>query len=145
MENSMRTNGGSQAGFRNQACVDGVKNEARRGWTDREEAFLLATLKKLVAIGWKSDNGFRSGYLHKLEDSLRQEFPWSDLKANPHLQSKIHIWKKAYGALSLVLARSGVGFNVHNDYKIDCDEEQWDQIIKVERAYHSMLGKAPPY
>lgn len=127
------------------ACVDGVGRKqnktdcTRRGWTDREEAFLLAILKELVATGWKSDNGFRSGYLQKCEDALRQEFPQSNLKANPHIQSKLHVWKKAYEALSLVLARSGVGFNVHNDYKIDCDEEQWEQIIRVELITYPTL------
>ncbi|KAG6437012.1 hypothetical protein SASPL_101919 [Salvia splendens] len=27
--------------------------------------------------------------------------------------------------------RSGVGFNLHDDYKIDCDDDQWSQIVKV--------------
>ncbi|KAG6432783.1 hypothetical protein SASPL_104370 [Salvia splendens] len=87
------------------ACVDGVgrkqnkTDRTRRGWTDRDESFLLATLKELVATGWKSDN---------------------------------------------VLARSGVGFNVHNDYKIDCDEEQWDQIIKADNSARLLRNKAWP-
>ncbi|KAG6410223.1 hypothetical protein SASPL_128276 [Salvia splendens] len=110
MENSMRTNGGKQMDFRNQACVDGVGRKQNktdrtpRDWTDREEAFLLATLKELI-----------------------------------------HTWKKAYGALSLVLARSRVGFNVHNDYKIDCDEEQWDQIIKADNSARLLRNKAWPF
>ncbi|KAG6386932.1 hypothetical protein SASPL_152112 [Salvia splendens] len=101
MEKSMRTNGGSQAGFGNQG-------------TGRDRLEVRQC--------------FRSGYLQKLEDSLRQEFPRSDLKANPHIQSKIHIWKKSYGALSLVLARSGAdnsarllrnkAWPLYNDWKI---------------------------
>ncbi|KAG6400974.1 hypothetical protein SASPL_137819 [Salvia splendens] len=34
---------------------------ARRCWTEREEAVLMAAMKELAATGWKSDNGFRSG------------------------------------------------------------------------------------
>lgn len=69
--------------------------------------------------------------MQKIEDALRREFPNTDLKANPHIQSKMHTWKKIYGALSQVLSRSGIGFNLHGDYKIDCDEAEWSEILKV--------------
>lgn len=36
-----------------------------------------------------------------------------------------------FHALSRVLDRSSVGFNVHNDYKIDVNDDQWSQIVKV--------------
>ncbi|KAG6385284.1 hypothetical protein SASPL_154116 [Salvia splendens] len=36
---------------------------ARRCWTEREETILMTAMKELAATGWKSDNGFRSGYL----------------------------------------------------------------------------------
>ncbi|KAG6394577.1 hypothetical protein SASPL_145166 [Salvia splendens] len=76
-------------------------DRTRRSWTDREEVTLVIALKDIVARGWKSDNGFRGGYLTKLEDAMR--------------------------------SRSGVGFNNKGDYKIDCNDDQWDQIVK-ERA-----------
>ncbi|KAG6429775.1 hypothetical protein SASPL_107828 [Salvia splendens] len=45
------------------------RNErGRRSWSDREEAVLISALKELVALGWKSDNGFRGGYLNKIEE-----------------------------------------------------------------------------
>ena len=106
-------------------------DHTRRCWADSEERFLLATLKELVSLGWKADNGFRGGYLAKLEEAMRREFPTCGLRANPHIQSKIHIWKKNYGAVAQLLDKSGVGFNIHGDYKIDCDEHQWAEIIKV--------------
>lgn len=93
--------------------------------------FLLGTLKDLIARGWKADNGFRGGYHQKIEAEMRREFPGTDIKANPHIQSKIHTWKKSYGSLSQILSASGVGFNLNGDYKIDVDDQQWDQIAKV--------------
>ncbi|KAG6414049.1 hypothetical protein SASPL_126766 [Salvia splendens] len=35
---------------------------SRRMWSTREGEVLIASLVKLVAQGWKSDNGFRAGY-----------------------------------------------------------------------------------
>ncbi|KAG6399546.1 hypothetical protein SASPL_141027 [Salvia splendens] len=40
-------------------------DRTRRLWSHREEEILAATLVELVALGWKSDNGFRTGYLQK--------------------------------------------------------------------------------
>ncbi|KAG6415545.1 hypothetical protein SASPL_122958 [Salvia splendens] len=71
-------------------------DRTRRMWSDREEQVLLTSLMELVVHGWKSDNGFRSGYLKKLEDDLRREFPTTDLKASPNITSKLQAWKKSY-------------------------------------------------
>lgn len=106
-------------------------DRSRRCWSDREEAVLISALKDLVARGWKSDNGFRGGYATKIEEWLKSEIPKTDLRANPHIQSKISAWKKNYYSLSNILDRSGIGFNLHEDFKIDCSDEQWDQIVKV--------------
>ena len=84
----------------------------------------VTALKDLVARGLKSDNGFRGGYLKVVEGWLKKEFPRTDLKANPHIQSKITAVKKSYNSLAKILDRSGVGFNVHGDFKIDCDDDQ---------------------
>ena len=92
---------------------------------------MISAMKALVARGWKSDNGFRGGYAEKIEDWIRNEMPNTDLKASPHIRSKITSWKKNYYSLSKILDRSGVGFNHHNDFKTDCSDDQWDQIVKV--------------
>ena len=106
-------------------------DRSRRMWTPREEEILAASLLELVARGWKSDNGFRSGYQSKIEDSFRAEFPDSDIKGTPHINSKISAWKKSYGLLRSILSRTGIGFNSDGKYKIECDDEQWEQIVQV--------------
>lgn len=70
---------------------------SRRSWTNREEAVLIMALKDLVSNGWKSDNGFRTGYLNKLEESLKKAFPNTDLQKDPHIISKLTTWRKTYG------------------------------------------------
>ncbi|KAG6434108.1 hypothetical protein SASPL_105730 [Salvia splendens] len=120
-------------------------DRSRRIWFFREEEILAATLLDLVAHGWKSDNGFRTGYLIKIEESLRAEFPNCDLRGTPHITSKIGAWKKSYGILRSILSRTGVGFNLHNDFKIDIDDEQWEQIVQANKDTKFMRNKPWPF
>ncbi|KAL8502641.1 hypothetical protein ACS0TY_021681 [Phlomoides rotata] len=103
----------------------------RRIWIRREEKVLLAALKDLVAKGQKTDNGFRTGYLNKLEDALRKAFPGCDLQATPHITSKITTWRKHYSAIvSAKLLATGVGFNT-TTCQLNCTNDQWDDIVKI--------------
>ncbi|XP_042017318.1 uncharacterized protein LOC121765292 [Salvia splendens] len=120
-------------------------DRSRRMWSDREEEVLLVALKELVAHGWKSDNGFRGGYLKRLEDAMRREFPTTDIKGTPNISSKLSAWKKNYSTLQTILSLSGVGFNLNEDHKIDCDDEQWAHIVKVDANAKLMRNKSWPY
>ncbi|KZV54377.1 hypothetical protein F511_28951 [Dorcoceras hygrometricum] len=59
-----------------------------RTWTAREEDVLIAALKDVVTKGWKSENGFKSGYLTLLESTMHAAIPGTDLRGNPHIKSK---------------------------------------------------------
>ncbi|KAL1548669.1 hypothetical protein AAHA92_16873 [Salvia divinorum] len=39
----------------------------------------------------------------------------------------------------------GVVFNIHGDYKIDCNDERWDHITKVNSNLRGMRTKAWPF
>ncbi|KAG6418097.1 hypothetical protein SASPL_120296 [Salvia splendens] len=117
-------------------------DRARRSWSDREDVALIGALKELVAQGWKSDNGFRSGYQKKLEHWLKTDFPNTDLKVSPHITSKISAWKKNYYSLAQILERSGVGFNEQGDFRIHCDDDQWDQIVRQDKNARCMRWKS---
>ncbi|KAG6435856.1 hypothetical protein SASPL_100737 [Salvia splendens] len=120
-------------------------DRTRRSWTDREEEILVTAMRDLSASGWKTDNGFRSGFTGRLHDAIKQRFPNTDIKICPHINSKISAWKKTYSSLVGILARSGVGFNTNNDCKIDCDDDQWEQIVKCDPNAKFMRGKSWPY
>ncbi|KAL8476744.1 hypothetical protein ACS0TY_029160 [Phlomoides rotata] len=68
-----------------------------RVWTYMEKKELVCALKELVVKGHKYDNGFKSGYLNLLENSLVSKFPGTDLKGDPHINSKIHVDPTARG------------------------------------------------
>ncbi|KAL1545929.1 hypothetical protein AAHA92_22597 [Salvia divinorum] len=39
----------------------------------------------------------------------------------------------------------GVGFNVHGDYKIDIDDEQWEHVVQVDKDAKFMRNKPWPF
>ncbi|KAL8543422.1 hypothetical protein ACS0TY_004094 [Phlomoides rotata] len=90
-----------------------------------------AALKDLVWRGHKCDNGFRSGYLTILENHLVGKFPGTDLKEEPHINSKIHVWKRQYVCLKSMLGISGVGLN-STTYHVEALHEVWESQIKVD-------------
>lgn len=107
----------------------------RRTWTTLEEQCLVNALKDVVQAGMKCDNGFRSGFLGMLEKAMAQRFPGTDLKGDPHIQSKIHVWKNSYGTLSTLLSRSGIGWNdVTNTIDVS-DDQVWKTYIEVSVTF----------
>ncbi|KAL8554756.1 hypothetical protein ACS0TY_002812 [Phlomoides rotata] len=60
--------------------------------------------------------------------------------ANPHINSKIYVWKKEYGALSDLLSKSGIGWNSTTSMIEVEDEAVWDgcrrwiEIFGMDRA-----------
>lgn len=107
------------------------KDGGRRTWTPEEDDYLLHALKEIAVTGWKSDNGFRAGYLRHLERLMRQKFPHANIKATPHIGSKLTTWKKLYGPVLTLLGRSGIGFNLHGDFKIECEPEYLKEVLRV--------------
>ncbi|KAL8462138.1 hypothetical protein ACS0TY_033283 [Phlomoides rotata] len=96
---------------------------------EEEEKVLINALKDLVNKGWKSDNGFRAGYLTKCEDALKEDFAKTDLQATPHITSKMTAWKKSYSSLVTAHTTTGVGFNTTTS-QLECTDDEWDSVVK---------------
>ncbi|KZV29910.1 hypothetical protein F511_17334 [Dorcoceras hygrometricum] len=113
-------------------------DKTMRTWTTREEDVLIRTLKDVITKGWKSENGFRAGYLTLLESAMHAAIPGCTLRGNPHINSKVHVWKKTYSTLCTLLGKSGVGWN-DTDNTVEATDETWDTIIKVNTTSSSKL------
>ncbi|KAG6433261.1 hypothetical protein SASPL_104869 [Salvia splendens] len=142
--NSVETNIGSQGSSGLGRGPRPRVDRTRRSWTAREEEILVSIMKDLVTHGWKSDNGFRGGYLQRIEEALNREFPRCGLRVASHINSKISQWRKSYSSLSAILGRSGVGFNMNGDFKLDCDDDQWEQIVKRDANARGMRHRSWP-
>ncbi|KAL8547668.1 hypothetical protein ACS0TY_007116 [Phlomoides rotata] len=119
-------------------------NNTRRIWTTRKEKVLINVLKELVNKGYKTDNGFQTGYLIKCEDALKTNFPKTDLQTTPHITSKLTSWKKYYSAIVTAHLVTGFGFNTTTS-QVECTDEQWDDVVRRDPNMRGMRYKEWPY
>ncbi|KAL8489386.1 hypothetical protein ACS0TY_025334 [Phlomoides rotata] len=112
--------------------VEQVKpSRGRRSWTRVEEDALINCITDIVNDGWKAENGFKAGFQRELEKGMRKRLPGTDIVANPHINSKIHVWKKEYSAFSDILSKSGIGWNSTTSMIEVEDEGVWDASKRV--------------
>ncbi|KAG8384008.1 hypothetical protein BUALT_Bualt04G0073400 [Buddleja alternifolia] len=104
---------------------------------------LISALKDIIAQGWKADNGFKTGYLQELEHYMVRAFPSTDLRALPHINSRIHVWKKNYGNLSSMLSKSGIGWN-DTTKMVEANDDAWDGYVKTDSNARLMRYKSWP-
>ncbi|CAA0822952.1 Unknown protein [Striga hermonthica] len=57
-------------------------DKGRRSWSQQEEEVLIAALKGIITTGWKSENGFKMGFLNILEQELVKQLSGTDLQAS---------------------------------------------------------------
>lgn len=128
-----------ESSSRNTTKAPKKTDSRRRTWTVREEEVLINAFKDIVQSGWKCENGFRTGYLMVLEKAMVKVFPDTDLRSDPHINSKIHVWRKFHGSLSSMLSRFDFGWNEATHMIIIDSEQVWQEYIKVIYIYSHSL------
>ncbi|KAL0327810.1 UNVERIFIED_CONTAM: hypothetical protein Sangu_1859000 [Sesamum angustifolium] len=108
------------------------RSRTRRTWTIMEEEALINAMKSLVVGGWKCDNGFMNGYLSQLEAHMQRAFPHSNIKAEPHITSKLYVWKKQYSTLVTMMSKSGLGWDDSRCMVTVEDNNAWEEYVKTE-------------
>ncbi|KAL8510551.1 hypothetical protein ACS0TY_017394 [Phlomoides rotata] len=106
-------------------------DKERRGWSLREEHVLAEALKKIVREGWRSENGFNTGYLGLLHGYMKQVFPNTDIKPETHITSCLTVWKKNYHSLFEILKHTGVGLD-STTKMVEATDEQCEGFVKDE-------------
>ncbi|CAL5346250.1 unnamed protein product [Camellia sinensis] len=106
------------------------KGKPQRFWNHREEVFLITTMKDVIASNprWKLDNNqFRAGFYNECEKKILSALPGTDLRASPHIDSKIKFWRKQYNALQDMLNMSGFGWNDEQKMVLVDSDDVWDR------------------
>ncbi|XBI37745.1 hypothetical protein VPH35_122972 [Triticum aestivum] len=85
------------------------KKRDKRTWTAEEERLLIDILHNMNDSSWKVDTGHKSGYLTYIEKEMAKVLPHADLKADPHIRSKVKILKKQLPYV-LEIMQNGSGF-----------------------------------
>ncbi|KAL0374105.1 UNVERIFIED_CONTAM: hypothetical protein Sradi_3326200 [Sesamum radiatum] len=121
------------------------KTTTKRTWSQREEEALINALCTICTTGWRCENGFRAGYLNQLEALMFKKFPNTDLRAEPHINSKIHIWKKNYNTQVGMMDKSGLGWD-DNRYMVTVDSQDVrEEYCKVDPTAQTMRYKSWPF
>ncbi|KAG8364693.1 hypothetical protein BUALT_Bualt18G0025000 [Buddleja alternifolia] len=102
------------------------------------------TLAHLVVRGYKCDNGFRTGYQGLLEQAMIAAFSSTDLRAEPHINSRIHVWRKNYSSISSMLKRSSFGWNSTSKTITVSSDDVWDNYVKTNVNARTMRHKSWP-
>ncbi|QHO10572.1 uncharacterized protein DS421_15g490850 [Arachis hypogaea] len=109
--------------------------QTKRQWTPHEDAKLVECLVELATTSWKCDNGtFKSGYGKYLEKMLHEKIPGCDLKANPHIESRVKLLKRQYFAIVEMMGTAGSGFGWNDK----------DKMIVVERQIFNEWKSSHP-
>ena len=77
---------------------DRGRGKNKRKWKEEEDDALIEVLKDLVNGGtsFKADNGFKPGFLNTIAEKLKAKLPESNLKAQPHVHSRLQHCKGIY-------------------------------------------------
>jgi len=94
-----------------------------------------------VENGWKTDaNTFKPRYIEELEKYLHKKKPNFTLKANTHIESRMKLLKRQYGAIKEMLSPNASGFGWDDTRKMIVVDhkcyKQWCKIIFYIRFYN---------
>lgn len=104
--------------------------KGRRVWNNKEEEALIKCMRNEIEQKWRGDNGFRAGFFTLLEKELAKVLPESNIKASPHIASKIKGWKNTYNSIVDVIGHSGFGWD-YSRHCVDVDSEVWKTYKEV--------------
>lgn len=106
----------------------------KRKWNHDEDVKLIQTLLDMVNLGaFKAENGFKPGYLTYLEDKLNVILPNSELKAKPHIESRIKVLKRDFNIVyDMLNGPNTSGFGMDPIKKcVTAEKPVWDAYLKV--------------
>ena len=72
---------------------------------------------------WRGEGGnFKVGFLSQLEKMMANKIPNCNIKAQPHIHSRLKLLKQQYGAIYDMLNTSGFGWDDTRKC-ISCDQD----------------------
>ncbi|KAI3732231.1 hypothetical protein L1987_63430 [Smallanthus sonchifolius] len=115
------------------------KNKKKRN--EKEDEKLVASMLDVLNSGsnYKSDNGFKPGFINAVEQQLAILLPGAGIKAKPHIESRIKTMKSDWSAVHDMLSwnnTSGFGWDYNNDM-LDAPQPVWQAYIHV--LYYHLL------
>ncbi|KAL8267084.1 hypothetical protein R6Q59_004428 [Mikania micrantha] len=115
-------------------------------WTKIEDEALISALTELCQSGWKRDNNiFKSGYTAVLEKELKSKLPGCNLKASPHIESRLKTLKKHCDAITDMKDAFGIEWRSTECTVICYDDDVWEDWVKDHSDAKGLRNKPFPY
>ncbi|XP_021767085.1 uncharacterized protein LOC110731539 isoform X1 [Chenopodium quinoa] len=116
------------------------RGKNKRYWTYEEDAVLIRYLHELSCDPkWKCENGFKNGYMNKLEEMINGVLPNCGLRAVPHIESRIKHWSEKYSAFAEMLSTSGFGWDAEKKL-LQVDKVVYDEWVKTHKKAKGLYG-----
>ncbi|KAI8572024.1 hypothetical protein RHMOL_Rhmol01G0166900 [Rhododendron molle] len=111
----------------------------------RKDALMKCIENESVEDKWRAENGFKCGFFNHLEKELEKVLPGTDLKVNPHNDSKVKYLKVTWTKIVEIIALSGFGWDDVNKC-ILVEKDIWDGYEKAHpKKANGMYRKTFPY
>ncbi|KAF5939417.1 hypothetical protein HYC85_023676 [Camellia sinensis] len=95
------------------------KGKPRSFWNHREKVFLITTMKD-----------FRASFYNECEKKILSAFLGTDLRASPHIDSKIKMLRKQYNTLQDMLNISGFGWDGEQKMVLVDSDDVWQNYVR---------------
>ncbi|KAL2934373.1 Poly(A) RNA polymerase GLD2 [Bienertia sinuspersici] len=107
------------------------RGKNKRYWTYEEDTALIRYLHELSGDRkWKLENGFKNGYISKLEELIKSMSPNYGLKVTPHIDSRMKYLSEKYSAMAEMLSISGFGWDAEKKM-LQVKKVVFDQWVKI--------------
>ncbi|XP_076943005.1 uncharacterized protein LOC143613076 [Bidens hawaiensis] len=94
---------------------------------------------------FKSDNGFKSGYLQHLEASLKESLPKSGILGKPHIESRIKTMKRDWQVVYDMLNTSGFGYDKELNCVTTSAPGVWETYLESHKHAAKWKNKRLPF
>ncbi|KAB2603640.1 hypothetical protein D8674_004645 [Pyrus ussuriensis x Pyrus communis] len=117
----------------------------RRKWEAFEEEALLSVLEDFVARRQRCDTGaFKQGTLIEVAKAVNVLCPNSNIRATPHIESKLKKWKKTYSLVLDMINTSGFAWNdVKKCIEVD-SHDAWQTYVQKNKEADGWRSKPFP-
>ncbi|GAV82250.1 Myb_DNA-bind_3 domain-containing protein [Cephalotus follicularis] len=126
---------------------DSKEPSAKRQWSSTEDAKLVESLLEICMDPcFKNEQVFKAGFLKEVERLMAVKILGTDLRVNPHIDSRYRLLRRQYGAIYEMLGPNGSGFGWNDKEKyVDYDQDVFDNWVKSHPHAKGLRRKPFPH